>query len=80
MSFLMKFVQGGKAASAATSATRGVAKDRLSVILASQRGSELLEGICMEDLQRDVLEVVEVSKRNYVYKYCGIASDYSTVW
>lgn len=57
----MKFVQGGQAATAAKSASRSVAKDRLSVILASQRGSELLDGVCMEDLQRDVMEVVEVS-------------------
>ena len=40
-------------------ATRSVAKDRLSVILASQRGSELLQGVDMEALQKDVLEVVK---------------------
>ena len=59
MSFLAKLV-GGQATSAAKSASRSVAKDRLSVILASQRGSELLEGVCMEELQKDVLRVVEV--------------------
>lgn len=63
MSFLSRLVGGGgSAASAATTATRSVAKDRLSVILASQRGSELLEGVNMEDLQRDVMKVVEVSR------------------
>ena len=45
---------------AAPSSARSVAKERLSVILASQRGSELLEGVNMEALQRDVLEVVKV--------------------
>jgi septum formation topological specificity factor MinE len=46
--------------SAAGSASRAIAKDRLSVILASQRGSELLEGVNVEELQRDVLAVVQV--------------------
>eukprot|EP00551_Chaetoceros_affinis_P001740 CAMPEP_0203652770 /NCGR_PEP_ID=MMETSP0088-20131115/30883_1 /ASSEMBLY_ACC=CAM_ASM_001087 /TAXON_ID=426623 /ORGANISM="Chaetoceros affinis, Strain CCMP159" /LENGTH=128 /DNA_ID=CAMNT_0050512425 /DNA_START=135 /DNA_END=521 /DNA_ORIENTATION=+ len=35
------------------------AKERLSVILASQRGSELLNGVDMDALQKDVLEVVK---------------------
>ena len=48
------------ASSTAPSSARSVAKERLSVILASQRGSELLEGVNMEALQRDVLEVVKV--------------------
>eukprot|EP00544_Gedaniella_sp_CCMP2646_P007297 CAMPEP_0202489826 /NCGR_PEP_ID=MMETSP1361-20130828/7434_1 /ASSEMBLY_ACC=CAM_ASM_000849 /TAXON_ID=210615 /ORGANISM="Staurosira complex sp., Strain CCMP2646" /LENGTH=106 /DNA_ID=CAMNT_0049119625 /DNA_START=34 /DNA_END=354 /DNA_ORIENTATION=- len=47
--------------------TRSVAKDRLSVILASQRGSELLQGVDMEALQKDVLEVVK--------KHIDIAKD-----
>ncbi|CAB9524849.1 Septum formation topological specificity factor MinE [Seminavis robusta] len=59
MSFIAKFMSGGGATAAATATTRSVAKDRLSVILASQRGSELLEKVNMEDLQRDVLKVVE---------------------
>lgn len=59
MSFLSRIINGGTAASAATSSTRSVAKERLSVILASQRGSEMLAGVNMEDLQRDVMEVVE---------------------
>lgn len=62
MSFLSRIFGGGNAASVASASTRTVAKDRLSVILASQRGSELLEGVCMEDLQRDVLQVVQVSE------------------
>lgn len=53
----MKYV--GKQGAASASATRTVAKDRLSLILASQRGSELINGVNMEDLQRDVLQVVE---------------------
>uniref|UniRef100_A0A6V2MVC0 Uncharacterized protein n=1 Tax=Ditylum brightwellii TaxID=49249 RepID=A0A6V2MVC0_9STRA len=57
-----KFFGGSAAAVAESSATksRSVARDRLSVILASQRGSELLEGVDMELLQRDVMEVVQV--------------------
>jgi septum formation topological specificity factor MinE len=43
-----------------SASARSVAKERLSVILASQRGSELLEGVDMDALQRDVLEVVKV--------------------
>lgn len=39
---------------------RSVARERLSVILASQRGSELLQGVDMKALQQDVLEVVKV--------------------
>lgn len=53
-------MSGGKAASAASSSTRSVAKERLSVILASQRGSEMLAGVNMDDLQKDVMEVVQV--------------------
>lgn len=41
---------------------RSVARERLSVILASQRGSELLQGVDMKALQQDVLEVVKVSE------------------
>mmetsp|Transcript_9063 Transcript_9063/g.12551 ORF Transcript_9063/g.12551 Transcript_9063/m.12551 type:complete len:108 (-) Transcript_9063:26-349(-) len=62
MSFFTKLGKlfGGSAAAVAESTTsRSVARDRLSVILASQRGSELLEGVDMEALQRDVLEVVQ---------------------
>jgi len=52
---------GGQAVAATESpATRSVAKDRLSVILASQRGSELLQGVDMDALQQDVLKVVKV--------------------
>jgi septum formation topological specificity factor MinE len=57
MSMLLKFF-GGSAT--ATTASRAIAKDRLSVILASQRGSELLEGVNLEEMQRDVLKVVQV--------------------
>eukprot|EP00587_Corethron_hystrix_P015944 CAMPEP_0113315148 /NCGR_PEP_ID=MMETSP0010_2-20120614/10932_1 /TAXON_ID=216773 ORGANISM="Corethron hystrix, Strain 308" /NCGR_SAMPLE_ID=MMETSP0010_2 /ASSEMBLY_ACC=CAM_ASM_000155 /LENGTH=84 /DNA_ID=CAMNT_0000171591 /DNA_START=198 /DNA_END=452 /DNA_ORIENTATION=+ /assembly_acc=CAM_ASM_000155 len=39
-------------------ATRKVAKERLSVILQSQRGSELLKNIDVDAMKLDVLEVV----------------------
>ena len=54
--FLKLFGRG----SAAGSASRAIAKDRMSVILAAQRGSELLEGVNVEEMQRDVLAVVQV--------------------
>lgn len=44
--------------------TRSVAKDRLSVILASQRGTELMAGVDMEALQKDVMVVVQVSLKD----------------
>mmetsp|Transcript_2175 Transcript_2175/g.3231 ORF Transcript_2175/g.3231 Transcript_2175/m.3231 type:complete len:109 (+) Transcript_2175:146-472(+) len=63
MSFLGKvgkiFGNNGGSVASTASATRSVAKERLSVILASQRGSELLEGIDMEALQQDVFKVVQ---------------------
>lgn len=49
----------GRQTAAATAETRSVAKDRLSVILASQRGSELLQGVDMDAFQKDVMEVVK---------------------
>lgn len=58
MSFLGKIFGSG----AAAPASRAIAKDRLSVMLSSQRGSELLEGVNMEEMQRDVLAVVQVGK------------------
>ena len=39
--------------------TRSRAKERLSIILASQRGSDILEGLDHETLQREVMEVVQ---------------------
>lgn len=61
MSFLGKITKmfGNSQGTAVTSSARSVAKERLSVILASQRGSELLDGVDMEALQRDVLKVVQ---------------------
>jgi len=57
MSFLSKLSQQLFPKAPPTgSATR--AKERLSVILASQRGSELLAGVNMDALQKDVLDVV----------------------
>lgn len=56
-----KMFAGQAVAATETSATRSVAKDRLSVILASQRGSEMLQGVDMNALQQDVLKVVKVS-------------------
>jgi septum formation topological specificity factor MinE len=55
----------GKAATGSASST--IAKDRLSIILASQRGSETLEGVNMEALNRDVLEVVKVRIINVMF-------------
>eukprot|EP00549_Striatella_unipunctata_P003629 CAMPEP_0118707498 /NCGR_PEP_ID=MMETSP0800-20121206/21253_1 /TAXON_ID=210618 ORGANISM="Striatella unipunctata, Strain CCMP2910" /NCGR_SAMPLE_ID=MMETSP0800 /ASSEMBLY_ACC=CAM_ASM_000638 /LENGTH=109 /DNA_ID=CAMNT_0006610363 /DNA_START=39 /DNA_END=368 /DNA_ORIENTATION=+ len=46
-------------AKTASSSSRLVAKDRLRVILATQRGSELLAGVNMDALQTDVLDVVK---------------------
>mmetsp|Transcript_8446 Transcript_8446/g.14690 ORF Transcript_8446/g.14690 Transcript_8446/m.14690 type:complete len:109 (+) Transcript_8446:58-384(+) len=61
MSFLNKIGKliGGTPSSPAAAASRSVAKERLSVILAAQRGTQLLEGVDMEALQRDVMEVVQ---------------------
>ena len=50
------------APTATASASRNVARERLSVILASQRGSELLAGVDMDKLQDDVLNVVKVRR------------------
>lgn len=50
---------GSSQGSSVVTSSSTVARDRLSVILASQRGSELLAGVDMEALQRDVLEVVQ---------------------
>eukprot|EP00978_Attheya_sp_CCMP212_P047012 scaffold421188_cov47-Attheya_sp.AAC.2 len=46
-------------AAAAMPKSRNVAKERLSLILASQRGSEVLEKVDIEALQRDVMEVIK---------------------
>lgn len=44
--------------------TRSVARERLSVILASQRGSEVLQGVDMEVFQQDIMKVVKVSAQS----------------
>lgn len=63
MSFINKIgklISGSTpAAQAATKSSRSVARERLSVILASQRGSDLLDGVDMEALQKDVMDVVQ---------------------
>jgi cell division topological specificity factor MinE len=66
MSFLQKLgsMMGSKTASITKNAhsknpSSAIARERLSVILASQRGSELLAGVDMDALQKDVLEVVK---------------------
>ncbi len=73
MSFLSKLSKmvGSSAAKTASAVVGGgttkksnpksamAAKERLSVILASQRGSELLDGVDMDALQKDVLDVVK---------------------
>eukprot|EP00970_Alexandrium_tamarense_P009247 scaffold1831_cov198-Alexandrium_tamarense.AAC.9 len=61
MSFLNKIgklITGSPATSQAT-ASRSVARERLSVILAAQRGSDLLDGVDVEALQRELMEVVQ---------------------
>ena len=53
---------GSKAVTSGSSSSnpsKAIARERLSVILASQRGSELLAGVDMDELQKDVLEVVK---------------------
>lgn len=44
----------------ASSNSRGVARERLSIILAHQRGDVLLDGIDLERLQGEVLQCVKV--------------------
>lgn len=60
MSWLGRFTRqlglGGNASN-----SRGIARERLSIILAHQRGEILLEGIDMKRLQGEVLECVKVS-------------------
>lgn len=65
MSFINKIghLISGTAPAAATS-SRSVARERLSVILASQRGSDLLDGVDMEALQKDVMDVVQVRDKS----------------
>lgn len=64
MSFINKIgklISGSSPAAQSATSSRSVARERLSVILASQRGSDLLEGVDMEALQKDVMDVVQVS-------------------
>lgn len=49
--------------------SREVARERLSIILAHQRGEVLLDGIDLERLQSDVLECVKV---NISYRELGV--------
>ncbi len=49
--------------SISSNASRSMARERLSVILASQRGSEILQGVDMVNFQKDVMEVVRVRKQ-----------------
>lgn len=75
MSFLSRvakiFGAATSSAPVAASASRNVARERLSVILASQRGSELLAGVDMDKLQQDVLNVVKV-RHIYVRRHYGL--------
>lgn len=43
-----------------SSNSRGVARERLSIILAHQRGDILLEGVDLQQLQAEVLQCVKV--------------------
>ena len=69
MSFINKIgkIFGTSSSAPAASASRSVAKERLSVILAAQRGTHLLEGVDVEALQRDVMEVVQVRMNVSMY-------------
>lgn len=63
MSFLSRIKTLFTATSAPAQATqkgsRTIARERLSVILASQRGSDVLAGVDTEKLQREVMEIVK---------------------
>mmetsp|Transcript_39216 Transcript_39216/g.76591 ORF Transcript_39216/g.76591 Transcript_39216/m.76591 type:complete len:106 (+) Transcript_39216:125-442(+) len=52
------FVDSAAPAAAAAPSTKSVARERLSVILASQRGSELLKHVDLEAMKAEVLTVV----------------------
>jgi len=54
------FGQSSTNAASSATASRSVARERLSVILASQRGSEILDNVDMAKFQNDVMEVVRV--------------------
>ena len=71
MSFINKIgkIFGTSSSAPTAAASRSVAKERLSVILAAQRGTHLLEGVNMEALQRDVMEVVQVRKNVSLFTY-----------
>ncbi|GMI25272.1 hypothetical protein TeGR_g11647, partial [Tetraparma gracilis] len=53
MSFLARLFGGVSAQSSS------VAKDRLSLIIASQRGSQALENVDMAKLQQDVMAIIQ---------------------
>ncbi|GMH72567.1 hypothetical protein TL16_g09337 [Triparma laevis f. inornata] len=55
-SFLSRFSSIFSSTTATTSGN--VAKERLSLIIASQRGSSMLEGVDMKSLQADVSAIV----------------------
>ena len=61
-STVAKVVSSSSSSSTSSSSSpqsKKIARERLSVILASQRGSELISSINMDLLQKDVLEVVQ---------------------
>ena len=49
-------------ATAATTSSGNIAKERLSLIIASQRGSSMLENVDMNLLQKDVMMIVQVRR------------------
>jgi cell division topological specificity factor MinE len=54
------FGEGGEAARVSAHATpKSVAKERLQIILAHQRGSQVLAGVDLQALQQELLECVQ---------------------
>ncbi|KAJ0393529.1 hypothetical protein P43SY_006339 [Pythium insidiosum] len=50
---------GDAPAAAAASSSKSVAKERLQIILAHQRGSQVLAGVDLQALQSELLECVQ---------------------
>lgn len=49
----------GAAANASAKTSKSVAKERLQIILAHQRGSQVLAGVDLQALQKELLECVQ---------------------
>jgi septum formation topological specificity factor MinE len=53
----------------AKNASRSIAKERLQIILAHQRGSQILAGVNLQALQSELLQVVQVIRYRYLHIY-----------